>query len=354
MDTQLRQSAGASRGFRQRLVPSGLEGSQGREGGARLVGNGAGEAPDREPEDPRFFTDYTINAATITAINYYFANVGKTIFTQPIASQAMFAIAANRFDGGGDQPSGAWQSTASVNGANGTPLSSANFVVPHRVLATVSYAKEYLKHFKTTVSLLYDGSADGRYSYIYNGDFNRDGNFTDLMYIPKDASELLPYIVANKTFAGGVVLTPQQQVDAFFAYVDQDKYLSKHKGQYAERNEGLFAFRSQLDFKLLQDVFVNVGKKRNSIQFSLDIFNFGNLLNKNWGARKSLNLAASNGNPQLLVATNVAALVSGSTVKPTFQLGQDVAGGVPTTTYRTVNTVSSTYFMQFGLRYIFN
>ncbi len=264
------------------------------------------------------------------------------------------SIASNLFDGSGDQPGSAWQSTPNVNGANNPVLGSASFVVPNRIIASVSYRKEYLKHFGTTVSLFYEGSSAGRYSYQYSTDFNRDGNFNDLIYIPKDASELLPYIVANKTFGTGasaVTLTPQQQVDAFFAYVDQDKYLSKHKGQYAERNEGQYPFRSQLDFKLLQDVFVNVGKKRNTIQFSLDVFNFGNLVNKDWGAFKSLSVNGGS----ILVPTNVAALVAGSTtVKPTFQLGSDFAGNVPTSTYRTVLTTGSTYYMQFGLRYIFN
>jgi hypothetical protein len=263
------------------------------------------------------------------------------------------SIAANLFDGNGDQPGSAWQTTPTVSGANNPPLGTASFVVPNRVIASVSYAKEYLKHLKTTVSLFYEGSSAGRYSYQYSTDFNRDGNFNDLIYIPKDASELLPYIVANKTFGTGasaVTLTPQQQVDAFFAYVDQDKYLSKHKGGYAERNEGQFPWRSQLDFKLLQDVFVNVGKKRNTIQFSLDVFNFGNLLNKDWGAFKALSV--SNGG--ILVPTNVAALVSGGTVKPTFQLASDFGGNVPTSTYRTVLTTGSTYYMQFGIRYIFN
>ena len=263
------------------------------------------------------------------------------------------SIASNLFDGGGDQPLGAWQGTPNVNGTNNPPLGTASFVVPHRVIASVSYRKEYLKHLGTTISLFYEGSPQGRFSYQYNTDFNRDGSNNDLIYIPGDASELLPFIVANKTFGTGaaaVTLTPQQQVDAFFAYVDQDKYLSKNKGGYAERNAGLFKFRHQLDMKLLQDVFVNVGKKRNTIQFSLDIFNFTNLLNKDWGAIKSL--AVNGGN--ILIPTNVAALNAGSAVRPTFQLGSDFAGAVPTTTFRTVNTIASTYFMQFGLRYIFN
>ncbi len=100
----------------------------------------------------------------------------------------------------------------------------------------------------------------------------------------------------------------------------------------------------------MQDVFVNVGKKRNTIQFSLDIFNFGNFINKDWGAFKSLTVNSG----QILVPTNVSSLVAGGTVRPTFQLASDFAGGVPTSTYRTTLTTASTYFMQFGLRYIFN
>ena len=269
-------------------------------------------------------------------------------FTKGFSAMAAYttSIAANVFDGGGDQPASAWQGTATVNGSNFSPLGSASFVVPHRIIASVSYAKEYLKHFKTTVSLFYEGSSQGRYSYIYSNDFNRDGNFNDLIYVPKDASEItfVPKTVGTITF------TAQQQSDAFFAYVEQDKYLKKRKGQYAERNEGLFAFRSQLDAKLLQDIFVNVGKKRNTIQFSLDIFNFGNLLNKDWGAVKALNVNGGS----ILQPQNTGALVAGGNVKPTFQLATDVSGNLPTSTYRTLLTTSSTYFMQFGLRYIFN
>jgi hypothetical protein len=255
------------------------------------------------------------------------------------------SIAANLYDGGGDQPSGAWLGTPTVNGSNSSPLAASNFVVPHRVIASISYAKEYLKHLKTTVSLFYEGSSQGRYSYVYSTDFNRDGANNDLIYIPKDASE-----ITFVPITGSTPYTAQQQSDAFFAYVEQDKYLSKHKGQYAERNEGLFGFRSQLDAKLLQDIFVNVGKKRNTIQFSLDIFNFGNLINKDWGAIKTLTVSGGN----ILQPQNAAALVVGGTVKPTFQLARDASGNLPTSTYRNLLTTSSTYFMQFGLRYIFN
>jgi hypothetical protein len=66
-------------------------------------------------------------------------------------------------------------------------------------------------------------------------------------------------------------------------------------------------------------------------------------------------------NGGILIPTNatsttsgVVNFTSGGAVKPTFQLATDASGALPTSTYRTVNTVASTYFMQFGLRYIFN
>ena len=262
--------------------------------------------------------------------------------------------AANLFDGSGDQPSSAWQGTATVDGSNFAKLSNAGYVVPNRFIASVSYHREYFKHAGTTISLFYEGSAAGRYSYTYTADFNRDGNNNDLMYIPKDPSDII--FAGNKTYGTGasaVTLTPQQQSDALFAFIDQDKYLSKHKGEYAERNAAKYPFRSQLDAKLLQDVFVNIGKKRNTVQFSIDVFNFTNMLNHRWGAFKTLT-TNSNGNAALLVPTNVASLVAGGAVKPTFNLASDVGGLYPTQTFRNLNTITSTYYMEFGVRYIFN
>jgi hypothetical protein len=133
----------------------------------------------------------------------------------------------------------------------------------------------------------------------------------------------------------------------FFRYIEQDKYLKAHKGQYAERNGVLMPWRSQVDFKLLQDIFTNVGGKRNTLQLSLDIFNLGNFLNKNWGLTQTVN------NSAILVPTNVSSLTPGGTTKPAFRLATD--RGLPVTnTFRDVETISSTYYMQFGLRYIFN
>jgi len=250
------------------------------------------------------------------------------------------------YDGSGDQLINTWSGTPIVNNANNPDLSYANYVVPDRVVASLSYKKEYINHLATQVSFFYSGSSQGRFSYIYGGDLNRDGQNNDLLYIPKDASQITFSQFNYGTTAAPNILTPQQQSDRFFQYVDQDPYLSKHKGEYAERNGALLPWRHQVDFRFAQDIFVAAGS-RNTLQFTLDVFNFGNLLNKNWGVYQIVN------NASLLTPTNQASLVAGGNVTPTFRLSTD-RGQPISSTYRNNVTTVSTYYMQVGVRYLFN
>lgn len=291
---------------------------------------------------------------TISIINgtkgYYFsltAKIEKTFSKGFFASVAYVkSMAGNTSDGGGDQPLSAWQGIQNVNGANTPVLGYANYITPDRVVATLSYRKEYIKHLATTVSFLYQGSIDGRFTYVYGADFNRDGQSgNDLLYIPTVTDVQQMQFVSNTV--NGVVYGQQQQRDLFEAYIGQDKYLKAHRGQYAERNGAKLPWRNQLDVRFLQDLFVNAGKDRNTFQFTIDIFNFGNLLNSNWGKVKTIN------NSSILVPQNVASLVAGGTVIPTFKLATD-RGNIITSTFRDNISTASTYSIQFGLRYNFN
>jgi hypothetical protein len=42
-------------------------------------------------------------------------------------------------------------------------------------------------------------------------------------------------------------------------------------------------FTNLFDFRIAQDFYVKAGGKRNTLQVSFDIFNIGNMLNKDWG-----------------------------------------------------------------------
>lgn len=256
------------------------------------------------------------------------------------------SIGKSLYEGSGDQTQSSWQSTSTVDGANKPVLGYSGFVSPDRVIASLYYRKEFIKHLGTQITLVYDGS-NGRSSYTYSTDINRDGITGDLIYVPKDASEITFVPLTIGTGANAITYSPQQQSDLFFRYVDQDKYLRGRKGKYAERNGSITPFNGQFDFRFQQDIFTNVGGKRNTIQFNWDVVNFGNLLNRNWGTQ------VSGGTTSILVPTNVPDLVAGGTTKPTFRIQTDRNFPVVNGTRDNVG-FASTFEMQFGFRYIFN
>jgi len=248
-------------------------------------------------------------------------------------------------DGSGDQLLNLWSIPQTSSNPNKPELSYSSNLNPDRVIASVSYRKEYLGNLATSFSLFYEGSQQGRFSYTYSADFNRDGQTNDLIYIPRDASELtFVAIPANTTGYRAAGYTAQEQSDIFNEYMNQDKYLSKHKGEYAQRNAATSPWRNQFDLRLTQEVFRNIGKTKNSFQFSVDIFNVGNLFNRKWGVYNFTNNAA------ILVPQNVTAI--SNTTKPTFRLANS-QGDVVRSTFGTTQTIASTYYMQFGVRYNF-
>lgn len=253
------------------------------------------------------------------------------------------------YDGNGDQLLNTWSLNQNANTGNDPGLSFSNFNVPHRVIASFSYRKEYFKNLATNLSMFFEAQHQGRFSYTYSTDFNRDGQTNDLIYIPKDASEItFANRPVTKNSKGETVIpayTPQEQSDLFFAYIEQDEYLRENKGKFAERNGAKLPWRNQVDVRLSQEIFRNFGKSKNSFQFSLDILNFGNLLNSEWGNVNFVNAAG------ILVPQNVAALTPGGT-RPTFWLNT-VNNKPASTTFTTSQTFASTYYMQFGFRYNF-
>lgn len=252
----------------------------------------------------------------------------------------------NYGDQSGDQLLNLWGIPQTTGNSNIPTLSYSSNLTPDRVIANVSYRKEWLGNLATSFSLFYQGSQQGRFSYTYSNDFNRDGQTNDLIYVPRDASEINFVPITTGTGANQrVVYTAEQQSEIFQAYIDQDEYLSKRRGQYAQRNGAKLPWRNQVDFRLVQEVFKNVGGTKNSFQFTADIFNFGNLLNRNWGTYDFVNQAA------ILIPANVSDI--SATTAPTFRLNQS-GGDVVRSTFGTTQSFTSTYYMQFGVRYNFN
>jgi hypothetical protein len=285
---------------------------------------------------------------------YYYSLTAKLekSFTNGFSGMIAYthSVAKNLVDGAGDQAASAWNGNANVNGANSAELSYTNYVMPDHLIASASYRIEYLKFFGTSVSLFYDGESAGRFSYVYSSNIVRDGaGSNNLIYVPKDPSEItfVPYTFTPAGATTPTTWSAQEQSDAFFAYVAQDKYLKTRMGKYAERNGAIYPWVNRFDVQFKQDFFINVAGKRNTLQLSLDILNFGNLINSGWGVVPFYN------QNNILVMTNNAAVVSGGAVKPTFRLNPYNNEMLNKTFSNTVG-YASTYSMQFGIRYIFN
>lgn len=246
---------------------------------------------------------------------------------------------ANSFSDNGSQQAASLWNTNPVSGSGNAPdLAASSYVEPHRVVANLSYRKEYLKTLASTLSIYYEGATDGLYSFTYNSDVNGDGNGFDLVYIPRNSSE----INFVNTTIGGVTYTPAQQWDILNQFIESNSYLRKHRGGYAERNGASLPWYNRVDLKFLQEVFRNFGNRRHTLQFSIDVLNFTNLLNHNWGVHQTYTLR------NLLIPNNTFT----SSGAPQFKINS-LNNAPVTSPYQNVISTSSTYGFQLGLRYIF-
>lgn len=239
----------------------------------------------------------------------------------------------------GSRASSVWNGNATRGTQNDQELSFSQYAIPHRIVGVFSYRFEYFKKLATTISVFYEGSHQGRVTYSYNGDMNGDGNNrTDLMYIPRNSSEI---VWDGNVSIGGVTFTPAQQWAILDQFISNSNYLNKRRGQYAERNGALMPFFHEVNIRVLQDVFTNIGKHKHTLQFSVDMLNFGNFINKKLGTRSQITTF------QPLVFRNY-----NSSGVPTFRLNS-VNNQPPIRPFQDNLSVFSTWGMQLGIRYIF-
>ena len=182
---------------------------------------------------------------------------------------------------------GSWSGNAQSNDPNNPGLAFAGASPGHRFFLTGSYRKEYFGFGATSISAFWESRTIGNTSYVFSGDLNGDGgSANDLLYIHRNVGEMnfsaIPAAGAVRAF------TPEEQAAAWEAYIAQDPYLSKRRGEYATRGAVFLPLVHRLDVGFTQDVFTNLGGDRHRFQFRIDVINFGNLLNKNWGVSQRL------------------------------------------------------------------
>jgi hypothetical protein len=258
--------------------------------------------------------------------------------------------------GSSDQSGSGFNTNNITFNPNKPDIGYSNYSIPHRIVANISYRLEYLdKRMATTFSLFYAAQPQERYTYRYGADINGDGQSNDVLYIPKDPSEIT-FVEGFKV--GANTYTAQQQSDAFFKFVENDKYLSEHKGQYMKKYGATLPWNHTVDLRILQDLIHRRGVNKHSIQFSLDVINLLNLLNSEWGYRYSYTF----GTFQDMGILGVPTIASGTT--PSNNTGNErFLQATPKFTFDPANpakgyqpnySTTSTWGIQLGLRYTFN
>ena len=233
-----------------------------------------------------------------------------------------------------------WQFNQIVMNPNDSETAYSRFDIRHRFVGSLSYGVRYgkAKLFGTSIAAFYAGRSGEPMAYLYNGDLNGDGSTgNDLMYIPRNSSEIK---LVNFRGTGNVVLpspTPAEQWADLDAFIENDPYLKENRGKYAERFGARMPWEHAFDVRLLQDFGGLIGASSNKIQLSVDVFNVGNLINKDWGRAYSL-------------GNNASTLVSYSSSNGGGYTFRNPAGG----TAYAVDQIRSRWAAQFGVRYIFN
>lgn len=297
--------------------------------------------------------DNVSNAIVLTNKNGSYFNSVTLKLEYPFQKGLYGSIAwthsnAKDYMSAGSIASGSWTGARSINGNNEINLSTSDFVSPNRLVGLLGYKIEYGKKYggATSFSIGYVGNQGSPFSYTISGDMNGDrisGN--ELMFIPKNGSDIKFAALTVGSGATAVVYTEAQQQAALESYISQDKYLSAHRGQYAERNAAVLPMLHRFDLSVVQDINIVVKGAKNTLQIRADILNFGNMLNNKWGVS------------QRVTNSSVLAYSTTTNNEPVYKIATqtlpDASVVLIKDTYSRNSSVFDVWTAQLGIRYIF-
>jgi hypothetical protein len=239
---------------------------------------------------------------------------------------------------------GSWQQNPVPFNGNTAPVAFSSNSPGNRFFIAASYRKEYFKFGATTVATVFEGNQSNT-SYLFSGDANGDGNTgNDLIYIPRDTSEMnfQPFTSSGVTFSAA------DQAAAWDSYIKADHYLSRHRGQYAVRGATFLPMAWRDDLNFSQDFMFNTAGKRHGFQLRLDILNFTNALNHNWGVSQRLASTSPLTNPGIDSQGRLTYRLR--TLPPNNLLGTSPS----TMPYQYNANLADAYQVQVSIRFVFN
>jgi len=171
-----------------------------------------------------------------------------------------------------------YQRTARLN-PNADVAATSNYNIAKSLKASLTWQHNFFGDYRTQVSMFYNGRTGNPYTWVFSNDANGDNIAGwDPAYIPAVNDSKVAY-------APG---TSPQVIQQFQQFLASDKYLRDHRGQIADRNGARTAWINSLDMSFSQEVpGIFPGNKG---EVRLDMYNFLNLLNKDWGEQRNTGL----------------------------------------------------------------
>jgi hypothetical protein len=231
---------------------------------------------------------------------------------------------------------------------------TSNFSRPHRFLAYGTFTLPWL----TDVTVYYEGTSGVPFVYVAGGsgttgDLNGDlVNGNDPIYIPRNATDQNEILVGtvSGTAPNQVFNYSTTQAQALERFISENRCLERQRGRIMERNSCRSPFQHRFDLSVRQSIPALRGQQ---LSLQLDIFNFLNLLNNDWGQIKLPTLSATNNNQSALtVIGRTPGALSQSQPMYTFDSRLYDAANLTPKPFES-RTTGSSYQMQLTLRYSF-
>ncbi|MCG8459774.1 MAG: hypothetical protein MI919_26125, partial [Holophagales bacterium] len=227
---------------------------------------------------------------------------------------------------------------------NNPEVATSKFQVEDRITATFLWQDQLFGENTTAVALTYQGRSGRHFSYVFGSggaptfggtflaDFGSEGDNpgAQLFYVPTGAND--PIITGDPAFLA--------DLDAF---ISADDCLNDQRGSVARRNSCSTGWVSIVSLRFQQEI---QAWGDTSFDLILDIENFGNLLNEDWGRVDSYT-----------APSNVAPAIVGLTADGSRYVLSPTASyqGTPDTVVvqPTIARIPSVYRIQLGLRFTF-
>jgi outer membrane receptor protein involved in Fe transport len=155
-------------------------------------------------------------------------------------------------------------------------ITTSYFERPHRLIVYGSYTAPWKS---TQISAFYEGMSGTPFTYTAVGDLNGDGNNSnDPLYIPRNATDVNEIRIGTVT--AGVFTPIPAEAQLFEDFIASQDCLDDQRGQIMERHSCRSPWQNRLDVALRQHISTVRGQR---LTVQLDVVNFLNLLNKDWG-----------------------------------------------------------------------